>query len=46
MAGKAEARITPMITLSTLVHSRLAKGSIRVKGRTPRIEIQIRCLRP
>ena len=33
MAGKAEARISPITTLSGPVQNRLAKGRIRVNGK-------------
>ena len=37
---------TPMTKVSTTVHTRLAWGRARVKGRTPRIDTQITGLRP
>ncbi|MNE07461.1 hypothetical protein D3C80_1000810 [compost metagenome] len=46
MAEKADARTRPMITESTEVQNRSTWGSSRVKGATPRMEIQITRLRP
>ncbi len=47
MAGKAEARIRPMITVSGPVQNSEAYGaSIRVKGRVPRMENQITSREP
>jgi len=46
MAGKAEERMVPMMTERMPVQRRLAKGSIRVKGATPRTENQMMYFRP
>src|SRR6185437_13156606 len=46
IAEKADARITPMTTLSTAVQKRFAYGSTSVNGSTPRMEHQITYLRP
>ena len=46
IAENAEARITPMGTLSTPVQNRFACGSTSVNGRMPRIENQMTYLRP
>jgi len=46
IAGKAEARISPIAIVSGVVQNRLACGSSNVNGSAPRIESEITYLRP
>ena len=46
IAENADARIRPITTLSTPVHSRFAYGSASVNGSTPRMDAQMTYLRP